>query len=299
MNRRQGRPRQLVRSVFISDTHLGCKYSQADSLVAFLDEISPDYLYLVGDFIDGWRLRRSWHWQPAFSRVLRRLLDLAKAGVRIRYTPGNHDDFLRQFLHDFGFLEIADEFTHEAADGRRYLVLHGDRFDNVEIRAQWLSVVGAVGYDWLMWVDNLLNRGRRLLGQPPIFLSGYLKRRLKQAISFVSKYEQQLTREAFSQGCDGVICGHVHTPAISDHRVFSRVIRYLNTGDWMEHRTALVEYWDGALELIHLPAAGEPMPVFETAPPDRAARGCAASDGEILGSPSQIVPHRQLPVGAA
>jgi UDP-2,3-diacylglucosamine pyrophosphatase LpxH len=245
-------PRRL-RSVFISDTHLGSRYAQAEPLLAFLQQIKPDYLYLVGDIIDGWRLAHRWHWQPAFSRVLGRLLELGQSGTRVRYTPGNHDGFLRDFLHDFGFVEIADEFIHYTADERRLLVLHGDRFDDVELRTPWISMLGARAYDSLLALDYLLHRWRRTARAEPCRLSGTIKRRVKRAVRFVSQFEARLAEHGREMHCDAVVCGHVHTPQVADYGGLA----YFNTGDWVEHRTALVEWNDGALELLHLPAGAD------------------------------------------
>jgi UDP-2,3-diacylglucosamine pyrophosphatase LpxH len=255
MKHSQGRPdcvalRNRIRSVFLSDTHLGCRHAQAEPLLDFLNKIEPDYLYLVGDILDGWRLKRRWHWQPAFSGVLSRLIALGQRGTQIRYAPGNHDAFLREFQHDFGFLEIADQFVHYTADERRLLVLHGDRFDNVEIRAQWLSVVGAAAYDALLWTDGLLNRVRCWFGYDAAQLAGYVKRRVKRAVTFVSRFEERLGRHARENHCGGIVCGHVHSPAVTP----GPDLTYFNTGDWVENRSALVEYRDGRLELVHLPA---------------------------------------------
>jgi UDP-2,3-diacylglucosamine pyrophosphatase LpxH len=244
-----GKPRR-VRSVFLSDTHLGCRYSQAEPLLAFLSQIEPEYLYLVGDIIDGWRLRRAWHWRPVYSRIVARLLELAQRGTQLRYTPGNHDDFLREFVSDYGFVEIADEFIHYTADEQRLLVLHGDRFDTIEIRAQWLSVLGAAAYDGLMWADHWINRVRRAMGLENCCLSGTIKRRVKGAVRFVSSFEERLARHGREMHCDAVICGHVHTPQVARYEGLA----YFNTGDWVEHRTALIEWNDGSLELVHLPA---------------------------------------------
>jgi len=244
-----------VRTVFISDTHLGCRYSQAEPLLAFLSQIEPDYLYLVGDIIDGWRLRKAWHWRPVYNRIVSRLLELAQRGTQLRYTPGNHDAFLREFLSDYGFIDIADEFIHYTADERRLLVLHGDRFDTVEIRAQWLSVLGSFAYDSLMWVDNQINRLRRLAGLETCHFSGYVKRRVKRAVRFVSSFEERLARHGRETHCDAVVCGHVHTPQVATYDGLG----YFNTGDWVENRTALVEWNDGSLELVHLPADASEM----------------------------------------
>lgn len=242
--------RRRVRSIFLSDIHLGCKYSRAGELLALLDRHEPEYLYLVGDIIDGWRLKRRWHWAPEYSRLLQRIMELAASGTQICYAPGNHDAFLRPFASDFGFLTVADEFLHTTADGRQFLVLHGDQFDNVEIRAQWLSVLGSVAYDTLLFVASGISKVQKLLGIAPSDLAGFVKRRVKQAVRFVSNFEERLARHARESACDGVICGHVHTPTATQ----LNGVQYLNTGDWVENRSSLIEYSDGCLEILHLPA---------------------------------------------
>jgi UDP-2,3-diacylglucosamine pyrophosphatase LpxH len=187
--------------------------------------------------------------RPVYNQILRRLLQLAEQGTLLRYAPGNHDDFLRHFLLDFGFIEIQDEFIHQAIDGRRLLVLHGDRFDDVELQARWLSVCGAFAYDGLMWVNGLVNCCRGWFGQKPWPFSASVKKWVKQGVTFVSNFERRLAEHALQSQCQGVICGHVHTPA---ERVTDGVT-YFNTGDWVENCTALAEYTDGSWELIHLP----------------------------------------------
>ncbi len=249
-----------IRAIFISDTHLGCRYAQAEALLAFLERHQPHYLYLVGDIIDGWRLRRSWHWEPIYNRILRRLLELSAVGVKVCYAPGNHDSFLRHFLEDFGRLEIADEFIHEGSDGRRYLITHGDQFDNVELRSQWLSIIGSFAYDSLVWLNGVVNRVRRCFGRSHWPFSATLKQRVKQAVTFVSNFERRLAQHALDRRCDGVVCGHIHTPALREEHG----ITYCNTGDWVEHRTALLEYDDGTLEVVHLDEQGH-----EATPPER------------------------------
>lgn len=237
-----------VGSVFISDVHLGCRFSQAEALLTFLNSCQPERLYLAGDIIDAWRLKKKWIWRPAFTQILLRLLALYDQGTRIYYTPGNHDEFLRDFLRDFGCVEICDEIVHEAIDGRRLLVLHGDRFDGVERRAAWLSRLGATGYDALCWLDYLLNRARTAMGLGRVQLSASIKHKVKSAVTFVSDFEKQLADCARERGCDGVICGHIHTPAM---RSLSGVT-YYNTGDWVESQTALIEHLDGEFELLDL-----------------------------------------------
>jgi UDP-2,3-diacylglucosamine pyrophosphatase LpxH len=238
--------RRRVRSLFISDVHLGSRFAQADAFLAFLEAYQPEFLYIVGDFVDGWSLRRSWHWNRTYTEILHHLFDWASSGVTVRYTPGNHDEFLREFLKDFLWVEIADEFIHESADQRRYLVIHGDQFDNVELRAAWLSKLGAVGYEFLLCADRWVNRVRRALGLQAWRLSAGVKARIKRVVSFLSGFEQRLADHARSNGCDGVVCGHIHTPAL----VQRDELTYCNTGDWVENCSALLEFDDGELRLV-------------------------------------------------
>ena len=246
---RLGSASRKLRSVFLSDVHLGSRYAQADSLFEFLKAIEPNYLYLVGDFIDGWRLRRRWYWKPVYSQILSRLIALGQSGTQIRLTPGNHDAFLREFYHDFGFLNISDSFLHEAADGRCYFVAHGDRFDGVEVCAQWLSWLGSYAYETLLWMNGTLNWARSRVGLERCQFSASVKRQVKQAVNFVSRYEDRLTRHARDVDCDGVICGHVHTPAAT----VRNGLLYFNTGDWVEHRSTLLEFEDGNMALVKFP----------------------------------------------
>jgi UDP-2,3-diacylglucosamine pyrophosphatase LpxH len=235
-----------IRSIFVSDVHLGTKYCHAEALAVFLQEHEPEYIYLVGDFIDGWSLKRAWHWRPAYNRILHRLLELAMMGSQIRYAPGNHDAFLRTFCQDFGFLEIADELVHHSADNRYYLVTHGDQFDNIELRAQWLSVLGSLGYDFLIWVNRIINRLRRCLRLEACAFTSAVKSKVKQAVKFISRFEERLAAYARKHKCDGVICGHIHTPTITT----CDGITYCNTGDWVENCSALVEYENGQMEIL-------------------------------------------------
>ena len=157
----RGATRRCFRTLFVSDVHLGCRYAQAEKFLAFLEQVQPEHIYIVGDFIDGWRLCRRWHWQPVYVRILQRLVQLASQGTQVYYAPGNHDEFLRDYLHDFGLVTVADQFIHRTADGRRFVVLHGDQFDDVERGAKWLSVVGAFAYDRLVSANGMINQVRR------------------------------------------------------------------------------------------------------------------------------------------
>jgi UDP-2,3-diacylglucosamine pyrophosphatase LpxH len=246
-----------VRSIFVSDLHLGCKFAQAETLLSFLQQHRPRYLYLVGDFVDGWRLRKGWYWNDTYSFLMRRLIQLLKDGTVIRYTPGNHDEFLRHFIDHLGSIEIADEFVHHTADGQRLLVMHGDQFDSVVRHARWLSMLGDTGYNLLLALNQVFNLARRRLGFGYWSLSAYIKRQVKKATSFISRFEDVATRYAASQDCDGIVCGHIHTPQIAERNG----VRYLNSGDWVESCTALVEYYDGKIALIHHPFEDGESPI--------------------------------------
>jgi UDP-2,3-diacylglucosamine pyrophosphatase LpxH len=239
-----------IRSIFVSDLHLGCKYANAAALLSFLKEQQPRYLYLVGDIIDGWRLRRGWYWDDSYSFLIRRVLGMLKTGTIVRYTPGNHDEFLRHFIDSLGSVQIADEFIHHTADGQRVLVTHGDQFDSVVRHARWLSLLGDVGYNALLALNRWFNLARRCCGFGYWSLSSAIKRQVKSATNFISDFEEVVTRHAASKGCDAVLCGHIHTPIISQRNG----VRYLNCGDWVESCTAIVEYTDGTFELIHRPS---------------------------------------------
>ena len=184
----------LVRSVFVSDLHLGCKYANANALLAFLKQHQPEYLYLVGDIIDGWRLQRGWYWDDSYSFLVRRILGMLKSGTIVRYTPGNHDEFLRHFIDSLGSVQIADEFIHHTADGQRVLVMHGDQFDSVVKHARWLSLVGDVGYNALLALNRWFNLVRRRCGFGYWSLSAAIKRQVKQATNFISDFDWRLIK---------------------------------------------------------------------------------------------------------
>jgi UDP-2,3-diacylglucosamine pyrophosphatase LpxH len=241
-----------VRTVFISDVHLGHKHSQGLQLIRFLEDLRPQSLYLVGDIIDGWALGSRSGWSEACTDVLRRLSEMADQGTQLYYTPGNHDAFLRdtsglRFVTErFDFVQIADEFLFEAADGRRFVVTHGDLFDVFETSAQWISVVLSVFYNTCLsanrWLSVLMGRKNK----SPYHLCSMGKRIVKRVVRFLSRYERSLSDYARRKNCDGVICGHLHTPKITERDGFV----YCNTGDWVEHCTALIEGNDGTLSLL-------------------------------------------------
>lgn len=241
--------RQPVRSLFVSDVHLGCRYANAGAFLDFLRAYRPQYLYIVGDFFDGWQLKKSFYWNDTYNFIIKRLLGMMKKGTKILYAPGNHDEFLRKFVYNLGSIEIQDEFVHEAADGRKLLIVHGDKFDSVVLNARWLSLIGDMGYNVLLHSNIWLNFFRRRLGFPYWSLSGLVKRRVKQATNVISDFENVIARYARNKGCQGVICGHIHTPVMQDRDG----IAYYNTGDWVESCSAIIEHLDGRFELIQQP----------------------------------------------
>lgn len=238
----------FYRSVFISDVHLCTKDCRADLLYDFLDAIKCDYLYLVGDIIDIWALRRRWFWPAFYNEVLHKLLKRARKGADVIFIPGNHDDFFRSFVgYQLGDIRVVENAMHETADGRKFLVMHGDEFDTVIKHHKWLAGLGSHAYRHLITLNRIVNAVRRWMGKPYWSFSGAIKRRVKQAVTFVNNFEQFLVREAHHRKVDGVICGHIHQPAMRD----IEGILYCNTGDWVENCTALVEHESGELELIY------------------------------------------------
>jgi UDP-2,3-diacylglucosamine pyrophosphatase LpxH len=241
------RHRMAFRTVFISDTHLGTPGCNADLLLDFLKSIECETLYLVGDIIDAWQLKKGWYWPPKHNDIVRSVLKMAKHGTRVVYVPGNHDELLRDYVGlGFGDVELAYEAIHETADGRKLLVLHGDIFDSIILYARWLAFLGDNAYVFMLKVNGWLNAIRRRLGLPYWSLAAVLKKRVKNAVQFISKYEEVVARAAAERHVDGVVCGHIHSAEI---REFGDVT-YYNDGDWVESCTALVEHADGRMEVI-------------------------------------------------
>ena len=236
-----------VRTVFISDLHLGTPGCQALALLDFLRDVECDTLYLVGDIIDGWQLRRSWYWPQAHNDVVQKLLRKARKGTRVIFVPGNHDEFARKYVaHNFGGVDVVPEAMHRTADGRLLWVTHGDHFDGVIQCAKWLAYLGDMAYEFVLKVNRWFNSARARLGLPYWSLSRYLKLKVKRAVSYVSDFESAVAREARKRGADGVVCGHIHH---AEMRSIDGVL-YCNDGDWVESLTALVEHHDGRLEII-------------------------------------------------
>ena len=236
-----------VRSVWISDVHLGTPGCQAKALLDFLRTVDCETLFLVGDIIDGWQLRRNWYWPQAHNDVVQKVLRKARKGTKVIFIPGNHDEFARKYLgHSFGGVEVVDEYIHELADGRKLWVTHGDYFDGVIQCAKWLAYVGDWAYELTLRVNRHFNTLRGRLGLPYWSLSKYLKLKVKRAVSYVGDFESAVAREARSRGMQGVVCGHIHH---AEMRMIDGVL-YCNDGDWVESLTALVEHADGRLEII-------------------------------------------------
>lgn len=235
------------RTIFISDIHLGTSGCQAKRLLEFLKATESDKLYLIGDIVDGWQLKRRWYWHQTHNDVVQVVLKKARKGTKVIFVPGNHDESVRQFIGlDFGGIKIRDELVHKTADGRKLLVLHGDRFDGVIACAKWLAYVGDSLYTMILKFNQYYNSWRARAGLPYWSLSQYLKLKVKNAVSYITSFEQALATEARKQGLDGVICGHIHKPEIRD----IDGILYCNDGDWVESLSALVEEPSGELRLV-------------------------------------------------
>ena len=262
---------QRFRTIFISDIHLGTPGCQALALMDFLRTHPSDTLYLVGDIIDGWQLRRRWYWPQAHNDVVQKLLRRVRKGCRVIYVPGNHDEFARDFIgHHFGGIEVVQEAVHVTADGRSLWIIHGDYFDAVVQCAKWLAYLGDNLYEFTLRMNRHLNSLRGRLGLPYWSLSAYLKQKVKTALNYVTDFEEAVANEAKKRGHDGVLCGHIHR---AEMRMINGVL-YCNDGDWVESRTAPVEHYDGRLEILHWEPSHE---VQRTSQPAELVTGAAAS----------------------
>jgi UDP-2,3-diacylglucosamine pyrophosphatase LpxH len=240
--------RRRFRTIWISDVHLGTRGCNARMLIDFLDHTDSDTIYLVGDIIDGWRMKKRFYWPAAHNDVVWRIMKRAKRGTRVVYIPGNHDEMFRQFTGlNFGGVEIRRKAIHETADGRKLLVLHGDEFDAIMLAHRWLAFVGDAAYVSLMKLNTVVNAVRRRMGLPYWSLSKVAKHKVKNAVEFIGRFEEVVAHEAGMRGVDGVVCGHIHT---AEHRRIGNV-DYYNDGDWVEGCTALVEHFDGRMEVLY------------------------------------------------
>ncbi len=235
------------RTIFISDTHLGTRGCKAEALADFLMHNDCETLFLVGDIVDGWQLKRRWYWTEAQNHVVSEILRKVDAGTRVIFVPGNHDEFARDYAGRlFGGIEVINEAIHETADGKRLWVLHGDRFDGVIAYAKWLAHVGDWAYGMALRLNDMLFAARKQLGLPYWSLSAWLKHKVKNAVEYISRFEEIVAREAESRGVDGVVCGHIH------HAEIRRIggVLYHNDGDWVESCSALVEDANGHMEIL-------------------------------------------------
>jgi UDP-2,3-diacylglucosamine pyrophosphatase LpxH len=238
------------RSIFISDLHLGSRAFQAEEFCKWIKNNTCDQLYLVGDIIDFWKLRRNVYWPQSHSNALRRILTASKRNTQIYYVIGNHDEELRDWLTEhvlsFGNIQFANQFDHILVNGQKFLVTHGDLFDGVVRYHKWLSLIGDHMYSMLLWFNEIINKLRRLFGKEYWSFSGYIKTNTKQAVAFITKFEEYLEAHARAADYDGVICGHIHTPSLYTKDAFT----YINTGDWCETISAVVEHHNGLIELL-------------------------------------------------
>ena len=239
------------RSIFISDIHLGSGNAKAEELLDFLKKNECERLYLVGDIIDGWKvIQNKWRWSKSHTKVIQYLLKLSLAGnTQITYITGNHDEFLRNIVpHEIGIgsMSLTNRAVHIAADGKKYLVIHGDMFDGIIKISRWLEFTGDHMYDFVLWLNKYFNRLRRIMGMEYWSLSAWLKFRIKKAVSYVLEFEQNLAAYCKRKGYDGCICGHIHHPEIRE----IDGVMYMNDGDWVESCSALVENFNGKFELV-------------------------------------------------
>src|SRR5580765_6817822 len=235
------------RSIWISDVHLGTRHSQVGKLLAFLRETECEQLYIVGDFIDGWQLRRKWFWTEEYNVLVQKLLRKNRKQTKVTLITGNHDEFLEHFFGlNFGAVRLVERVVHRAADGKRYLVIHGHQFDGLAHFNRLLDRVGSALYDRILDLNVWINRFRRMFGFGYWSFASFIKLKAKSAMKYVADYEEALIQFAIKSQMDGVICGHIHRPEI---RPVGEVL-YLNCGDWVENCTALAEHFDGRIELL-------------------------------------------------
>lgn len=254
--------RVRVRSLFLSDVHLGTRACRAEELLALLRDYESENIFLVGDIIDFWAMSRSIYWPEVHNTVVQKILKKARHGTRVYFIPGNHDEALRSYIGStFGDIVLVRNHVHTAADGKRYLLLHGDEYDQVTAYHRWVSVLGDISYHWLIHMNRLLSFVRRRFGLSGHWsLADYAKRNVLQAVSFISNFEESVVHNARHHALDGVICGHIHTPAIK--RIDG--MTYINCGDWVDSCTAVVEHMDGRMQLVRADSCEEAQ-ILQTA----------------------------------
>ncbi len=237
-----------VRSIFLSDIHLGTRGCQAERLIDFLRHHEAEHLFLLGDIVDFWAMRRGIHWTAAQNTVVQKVLRRARHGEKVMLIPGNHDEALREYVGArFGDIQVVAEHVHTTADGRRLLLLHGDEFDQVTRHHRWVAVLGDAAYNGLVRINAWLSRARRMLRVSGYWsLAGFAKRRVKRAVSFIFDFEDSVIRAVRERGLDGVVCGHIHSACLREQGG----VLYVNCGDWVESCTAIVEHPNGRLELV-------------------------------------------------
>ena len=276
---------KTYRSIFVSDVHLGTKDCKAEQLNNFLKHNSCDTLYLVGDIIDAWKIQQNkWRWKQSHTNVVRRILGHAKRGTRVIFIAGNHDEFLRPMIpygFSFGLIEIHNQIEHIGTDGKHYLVTHGDLFDGITRLAPWLAFLGDKAYDIILTLNNKFNWIRRRMGFGYFSLSKYLKYKVKKAVDFVFKFEENLANYCKKRGFDGVICGHIHHAEIKE----INGVTYMNDGDWVESCTALVEHHDGRWEIITWTQEKDNVANdISSSTPQRSARSTRKNRNAVSGS---------------
>ncbi|MGN7982025.1 UDP-2,3-diacylglucosamine diphosphatase [Burkholderia sp. 22313] len=256
------------RTIWLSDIHLGSSGCQAPYLLDFLRHNDSEYLYLVGDIIDGWQLKKGWYWPQAHNDVVQKILRKARKGTQVVYIPGNHDEGARQFCDlAFGDIQVRGEAFHTTLAGKRLWIVHGDLFDGVIQHAKWLAYLGDTLYTLILVLNRWFNRIRSRLGFQYWSLSQYLKHQVKNAVNFISQFETVMTDEARRRGCDGVVCGHIHKAEIRD----IDGVLYCNDGDWVESLSALVETMEGELKIVYWTV----MSAAPSAAPSRKAKATA------------------------
>jgi len=262
------RIKRTVRTIWISDVHLGFPGCSAEYLLEFIRDMRCETLYLVGDIIDFWSLKKKRYWPQAHNNVVRSILGKAKHDTRVIYVPGNHDEVMREYDGlTLGNVEIRNSVIHETVDGRRLLVMHGDQFDSAVVNSKFISLIGSAAYDFLLRLNRYVNWCREKMGREYWSLAGAVKHKVKKAVKYISNFEGAVIHEAHRQNVDGLVCGHIHRAELT--RLDG--VTYMNCGDWVESCTALIEHHDGTLELLKLADSAEVLKRLEPLRPELAA----------------------------